>query len=138
MEKPAMFKGFASEQEWAAAMSEQNEYLKEKYNYDLLKENPIEVAAMNEAALEAKSFMEGMANALKEKVKFDDKKVLNLIKQHIHFLNNHGHAVKATDYQVQTRFLLNDDFHRNMLEAQQTGLSYYLCLAAEAFAAEQA
>lgn len=134
MDKSEMFKGFESEKEWVEAMTDQNQYLKEKYDYDLLKENSIEVQSMNEQALEAKHFMDNIANALKEGVKFNDEKVQVLIKQHIDFLNSHGHNTRAEDFAIQARFFLNDDFHRNMLEAQQTGFSYYLCMAAETFA----
>ncbi|YCA42027.1 MerR family transcriptional regulator [Bacillus sp. JZ8] len=135
MDKSEMFKGFESEKEWAEAMTDQKEYLKEKYDYDLLKENQIDVQSMNEQALEAKHFMDSIANALKEGLKFNDEKVQDLIKQHIDFLNNQGHNTRAEDFAIQARFFLNDDFHRNMLESQQTGLSYYLCIAAETFAA---
>ncbi|MEK4874746.1 MerR family transcriptional regulator [Bacillus sp. FSL W8-0102] len=136
MDKKEMFKGFNSEEEWAEALTEQNQYLKEKYNYDLLENNPIDVQSMNESALEAKRFIDGMADALKNGLKFDDKKVQLLISQHIHFLNHHGHVTKASDFAAQARFFLNDDFHRNMLESQQTGLSYYLCIAAEEYASK--
>ncbi|EHL79579.1 ATP-binding protein [Bacillus smithii] len=75
---------------------------------------------MNKSALEAKRFIDGMADALKNGLKFDDKKVQLLISQHIHFLNHHGYVTKASDFAAQARFFLNDDFHRNMLESQQT------------------
>lgn len=74
MDKKEMFKGFNSEEEWAEALTEQNQYLKEKYNYDLLENNPIDVQSMNKSALEAKRFIDGMADALKNGLKFDDKK----------------------------------------------------------------
>jgi len=133
MDKSEMFKGFESEKEWVEAMKDQNKYLKENYDYDLLKENQIDVQSMNEQALEAKHFMDSIANSLKEGLKFNDEKVQDLIKQHIDFLNNQGHNARAEDFALQARFFLNDDFHRNMLESQQTGLSYYLCIAAETF-----
>ncbi|MFC7393781.1 MerR family transcriptional regulator [Scopulibacillus cellulosilyticus] len=134
MDKSAMFKGFDSKEEWTEALSEQNQYLKETYDYDLLKENSIDVQSMNESAIEAKRFMNGMAQGLNDGLKFDDKKVQTLIHQHINFLTHHGHETTAESFAQTTRFFLNDDFHRNMLEAQATGLSYYLCIAAEAFA----
>ena|GEM_PF-229169 len=137
MDKDKMFIGFQSEQEWKEALSQQNEYLKEKYEYDLIEESSIDVDAMNESAREAKHFMEGMAHALQEGIKFDDPKVEHLITQHIASLNNQGHPTTAKDFAAQARFFLQDEFHRNMLEAQQTGLSYYLCVAAEDFAAKQ-
>lgn len=137
MEKSTMFKGFESEEEWKEALSEQNEYLKEKYDYDLLEENEIDVKSMNGSALEAKRFMDGMAQSLKDGLKFDDEKVYQLVHQHLDFLNHHGHKTTAEDFAKQTRFFLDDDFHRNMLEGQQVGLSYYLCIAAETFASEK-
>ncbi|MGC5325194.1 MerR family transcriptional regulator [Brevibacillus sp. SYSU BS000544] len=134
MDKNKMFAGFESEQEWKDALSEQSRYLKEKYDYDLLEETPVDVDSMNEAAQEAKRFMGGMAHALKEGIKYDDQTVQDLLEQHISFLNNHVHETTATGFAAQARFFLQDEFHRNMLEAEQTGLSYYLCVAAEEFA----
>lgn len=137
MDQSAMFKGFRNEEEWEKALDKQNQYVKEKYNYDLLDDNPIEVQEMNEMAMEAERFMKKIASALRDGLKFDDKVVQTLIHQHVDFLNDHGHTMKATDFMNQTRFFLQDDFHRNMLEAVQTGLSYYLCVAAEAFASQK-
>ena len=37
-------------------------------------------------------------------------------------------------FAAQSRFLMTDDFHRQMLEGQQIGLSYYICFAAENYA----
>lgn len=133
MDKSALFKGFESEEEWKEALSEQYEYLNEKYGYDLQVETPIDVQSMNESALEAKRFMGGMAQALKDGLRVDDKKVQQLIHRHLDFLNDHGHETTAADFAKQTRFFLNDDFHLKMLESQQPGLSYYLCIAAETF-----
>lgn len=138
MDQSAMFEGFQTEKEWAHAMSEQNQHVKGQYGYDILEENPIDVPAMNEAAAEAKHFMEGMANALQESLKFDDASVQTLIGGHIRFLKQQGHLTNAAEFAAQARFFLQDDFHRNMLEAQQRGLAYYLCIGAEAFAATQA
>ncbi|MGG4039805.1 MerR family transcriptional regulator [Heyndrickxia ginsengihumi] len=137
MDQKEMFKGFNTSEEWTDALQEQNEYLKEHYQYDLLEKNEIDVQEMNESALEAKCFIEKMADALKNGIKHNDGRINKLIDKHIHFLNDHGHQTKAADFAMQTRFFLNDDFHRNMLESQQTGLSYYLCLAAEDFASVQ-
>ncbi|GGB40668.1 hypothetical protein GCM10011409_17710 [Lentibacillus populi] len=89
---------------------------------------------MNEAALEAKHFQDAMAKSLREGLSVNDEKVEQLIREHLDFLNQHGHETKAIDFVAQTRFFLHDDFHLNMLENQQTGLAYYLCIAAEAFA----
>ena len=132
MDQQEMFKGFNSEKEWENALLEQREYLKEKYNYDVLEENTIDVKDMNESAIEAKHFMDNMASALREGIRFDDKKVQQLILHHLDFLTHHGHKTDASIFAEQARFFLKDDFHRTMLEQQQKGLSYYLCIAAEA------
>ncbi|SHK47137.1 MerR family transcriptional regulator [Desulforamulus aeronauticus] len=137
MDKKAMFNGFGTEQEWKEALSEQTQYLKAKYNYDLIEENPIDVASMNQSAQDAMHFMVRMANALREGVRFDDQKVQNLIERHIHSLNKQGHVTTAASFAAQAKFFLHDEFHRNMLEAQQTGLSYYLYVAAEDLATKK-
>lgn len=129
-----MFRGFKNEEEWTNALAEQNEYLKDTYDYDLLENNNMDVNEMNEQAAEAVRFMNGMAESLKDGIKYDDESVIHLIGQHLESLNHQGHATSASDFAAQSRFFLSDDFHRNMLESQQTGLSYYLCTAAEAFA----
>lgn len=135
MDQSNMFNGFRNRKEWNEALSEQKKYLKETYNYDGFEENSIQVEKMNEQAIEAKHFMETLAKALKDGLKFDTTEVQTLIEQHIRFLNKHGHLIAAKDFAAQARFFLQDDFHRNMLESQQTGLSYYLCIAAEEYAA---
>jgi hypothetical protein len=53
------------------------------------------------------------------------------VMNHITFLNQKGHPTSKEDYIKQTRFFMQDDFHREMLEEQQTGLSYYLTVVAE-------
>ncbi|MGV3464290.1 MAG: MerR family transcriptional regulator [Heyndrickxia sp.] len=136
MDQQEMFKGFESEKEWKNAISEQRDYLQRKYNFDVLEENQIDVKDMNESAIEAKRFMDSMVCSLKKGLKYDDKKVQQLILQHLDFLNQHGHQIDAVTFGQQTRFFLEDDFHRNMLEQQQRGLSYFLCIAAEALAAK--
>ncbi|PKR84091.1 MerR family transcriptional regulator [Heyndrickxia camelliae] len=133
MDQQEMFKGFESISEWENAISEQREYLQDRYKFDVLEEKPIDVKVMNESAIEAKLFMENMVWALTEGLRYDDKKVQQLILQHLEFLNHHGHKIDSASFAKQTRFFLEDDFHRNMLEQQQKGLSYFLCIAAEAF-----
>lgn len=39
--------------------------------------------------------------------------------------------IDAAGFAAQSRFFLTDDFHHSMLEGQQTGLSYYLGIAAD-------
>lgn len=67
--------------------------------------------------------------------KANDMRLLQILKNHISFLNNHGHKIDAKAFADQARFFLEDDFHRNMLENQQLGLSYYLCITADMYAA---
>ncbi|MFB5191379.1 MerR family transcriptional regulator [Alicyclobacillus fastidiosus] len=135
MDTGEMFKGFANEDEWRKALKEQNEYLRKQYGHDLLAdENAINVEQMNQQANEAARFMKGMANALSEGIRHDDPKVQSLIGRHLDFLNQQGHTTSPSEFVARTRFFLSDDFHRQMLESQQTGLAYYLCVAAQSFA----
>ncbi|UQZ84677.1 HTH-type transcriptional activator mta [Paenibacillus konkukensis] len=134
MSQDEMFAGFATEEQWTEALEEQRQYLQETYDYDLAEQYPVDVAEMNEQAAEAKRFMDGMAEALRSGRRVDDEQLQALIEDHLAFLNRHGHAIGKADFAAQCRFFLGDDFHRSMLESQQTGLAYYLCLAAEAFA----
>ncbi|UJF33628.1 MerR family transcriptional regulator [Paenibacillus hexagrammi] len=135
MEHSSMFKGFDTEEEWNDALAEQRQYVKETYDYDLLENVTIDTAEMNEQAAEAVRFMNSMKKHLLEGSKHDSEEVRLLIGEHLSFLSSHGHASSPADFAVQTRFFLGDDFHQRMLEDQQTGLSYYLCMAAEAYAA---
>lgn len=132
IEVDRMFQGFGSEAEWKEALSEQNEHLKANYGYDLNEQGPVDVENMNEQAAEAARFMAEMAEALRSGKRHDSEEVRTLIGQHIEFQAAHGHAGDAPAFAATCRFFLGDDFHRGMLEAQQTGLAYYLALAAEA------
>ncbi|GGE33482.1 MerR family transcriptional regulator [Pullulanibacillus camelliae] len=135
MEPQTLFDGFNSEEEWRDALKEQNTYLKETYNVDLLKdEQSIDVQEMNSSAQEATHFLKNMAEAMIDQQKVNEKSVRTLIGNHIDFLNAHGHQVDPSAFAQQCRFFLQDDFHRTMLEEQQPDLAYYLCIAAEAFA----
>lgn len=133
-----MFHGFSQEEEWREALSEQNQHLNEKYGYDMLGESStINVEELNEQASEAASFMNGMAQNLRHKVKHNDNSVFELIRAHLEYLNQGSHQLSPADFAAQNKFFLQDDFHLNMLESQQTGLAYYLGAAAEAYAEEQ-
>lgn len=132
MEKKAMFQGF-NQAEWKDALKEQNEYLKSKYDYDMLENKDIEVNDLNEKAREAQQFIKSIAEALKNRWAVTDKRLHNLIEEHLMFLNSHSTRIDAESFVNQTRFFLEDDFHRNMLESQQPGLCYYLRFAADAF-----
>jgi DNA-binding transcriptional MerR regulator len=118
MDQSEMFKGFETEEEWREAMRGQTKHLKEKYGHDLEKE-PIDPAEMNEAASEAKQFIDGMASALANGIKHTDSHVQQLIDSHVAYLKKQGHVKKPQDLAAITRFFLDDDFHRQMLENQQ-------------------
>lgn len=109
-------------------------YLKGKYGYYMPEVDEAQVNNMNEAAMEAQQFMNYIKDALKNGVKANDKSVQKTLKSHIKFLNDHGHRVDAKSFVAQTKFFLDDDFHRSILENQLTGLSYYLYTAAEMYA----
>ncbi len=136
MDKSKMFQGLNKEQ-WKEALSEQNEHLKKEYGYDLLESGDFQQEEMNEQAKEAISFMAFMAEALKNSRRPDDPEVSGEIERHIAFTNAHSIPTNARSFAAQTKFFLSDDFHRNMLEGQQTGLSYYLFAAAEMYAASR-
>ncbi|MBM7871328.1 DNA-binding transcriptional MerR regulator [Clostridium pascui] len=135
MDKSAMFQGLNKE-EWGKVLTEQNEYLKDKYEYDMLKSEDIQVEQLNEQALEAQEFINYVANALKSGIKADDEELQKKIKRHIAFLNNHGASMDAKSFMNVSKFFLQDDFHRNMLENQKIGLSYYLYTASEMYSTQ--
>lgn len=134
MSKEKMFNGL-NKKEWEEAIAGQNNYLQEKYDYKI-DTSKIDVEAMNKKANEAAEFMSFMATSLKNGVSVDDKSVLDAIEKHIKFMQQDMN-IDANGFAVQTRFLMTDDFHRKMMEDQQTGLSYYICFAAENYAANQ-
>ncbi|MEJ8547017.1 MerR family transcriptional regulator [Brevibacillus borstelensis] len=138
MKQTEMFKGFRDEEEWMEALAEQKQYLEETYNYSLPAVEAAQIEELNEMAVEAKRFTDELAHSLAAGVKFDDVSVYRLIRGHIHFLNQKGHAASPADFAAQARFFLEDDFHRSLLENQQIGLAYYLYTAAEAYAAGEA
>lgn len=134
MDKSKMFNGFNKE-EWENALSEQGKYLKEKYGYTMPKVKEDQVDNLNEQATEAKQFICGISNALKNGWKADDERIQQMLENHILCLKNHSHNINAQSFAAQAKFFVEDDFHRNMLENEQIGLSYYLCIAAELYAA---
>lgn len=135
MDKSEMFKGFGKE-EWKEALNEQNEYLKDKYQYDMLEDREIEAELLNEQAQEAIKFTSYVADALRNGWKADDERLQKALIEHISFLNRHGMSIDAKSFAGIAKFNMEDDFHRNMLEGQQTGLSYYLNTAAQMYAAK--
>jgi len=130
-----MFKGFETEEAWNEALKEHNQHLEETYGIEPPQVDEGGVPGMNEQAAEAAAFMKEMADSLKAGMRHDHEQLQQAMRAHLAFMNSHGHAVSAADFAAQTRFFLSDDFHRQMLEGQQTGLAYYLCAAAEALAA---
>ena len=133
MDKSTMFKGLNKE-EWGNALSDQNKHLKNKYGYEVPEVQEDQVDSMNDQSMEAKEFMDHITSALKSGWKANDERVQKLIGKHIVFLNKYGNSINANLLVDQTKFFLDDDFHRNMLENQQIGLAYYLCIAAEMYA----
>lgn len=129
LEETLLYKG-----QWEGALSEQREYIKEKYKHDILENNEIEVQSMNEKAVEAQDFLNYIKEALVNKWKTDDERLQKRVREHIAFLNKSGINIDAQGFVQQTRFFLQDDFHREMLENMQIGLGYYLCMAAEVYA----
>ena len=130
MDNKLMFKGFETEEEWQHALEDQSNYLKEEYQFDLKTTN-IPIEEMNMMAIEAKNFLDSMAESLRNGVKYNDSAVQKIVTAHLNFLNKNGHSFNKEDYVDQTKFFLEDDFHRDMLEQQQTGLAYYLLVVAE-------
>jgi Predicted transcriptional regulators len=133
MDNKQLFAGFDNEKEWNEALQEQNEHLQETYCMEPMQVKEADVPEMNEQAAEAMAFMNAMAASLSAGIRHHDKKVNELISEHLDFLNKHNHTVSAEDFAAQTTFFLQDEFHLSMLEAQQTGLAYYLAAAAEAY-----
>ena len=118
------------------ALKEQDEHLGKTYGFDPWRDRkPIDAADMNEQAAEAAQFMGDLAAALRAGTKASSRDVGERIRRHLNFLRRHGHDANPAAFAAQCRFFLEDDFHLNMLESQQIGLAYYLCAAAEAFAA---
>lgn len=128
-----LFRGFESEEKWKEALSDQNQYLKGTYDFDMLDSAQIDVQNMNEQAREAVGFMDRMAVALRSGIKHNTEEVQQLIRSHLDFLNEQGHNLSPSDFAWQTQFFLDDEFHHQMLESQQTGLAYFLAAAAQSY-----
>lgn len=133
MSKDKMFTGL-NKKEWEDALGKQNEHLQEKYGYEI-DINEIDSDAMNEKASEATEFMSFMTTSLKNGISVNDTSISDAIEKHIQFMQQ-DMSIDAKGFADQTRFLMTDNFHRQMLEGQQTGLSYYICFAAENYAAK--
>lgn len=120
-----MFKGFKNEKEWIEALDEQNEHLKNTYDYDLSNQT-IDVNSMNESAMEAKSFNEDMIRFLNEGIVANDSKVMDRVRKHLCALEKQCLPSTPQDFVNLTEFYISDDFHRNMLEEWQIGYAYFL------------
>ena len=134
MSAEKMFSGFDKEK-WGEALQEQNEHLQKEYGYSVSAEE-VDVAAMNEKAEEATRFMGFMAQSLRDGVGVHTEAVQTAVREHIAFLQK-DMELDAAGFATQSHFFLTDDFHRSMMEAQQTGLSYYICVAADYFATKE-
>ncbi|WP_202595339.1 TipAS antibiotic-recognition domain-containing protein [Halalkalibacter okhensis] len=132
MTEQNMFKGLNKEQ-WQEQLNEQNEYLRENYQYEIPVDD-INSEELDESARESQEFMGKMAFALKEGWGVDDERVKHLISDHINFINDHIMELDAKGFVESTWFFVNDEFHKNMLEEQQIGLSYYLYTASVHYA----
>jgi DNA-binding transcriptional MerR regulator len=139
MNKSDLFKGFTTDEEWKEALEEQDQYLQENYDYSLIDERgEIEVDNLNEKAAEATHFTNKMIEALQKGTKFNDAQLLETIGEHIAYLKSQNLLGSDEQFVEQTKFFLEDEFHRMMLENQQTGLSYFLYVSAKAYAQQNA
>ncbi|MDU4698325.1 MAG: MerR family transcriptional regulator [Paenibacillus sp.] len=135
LEGKELFVGFADEAEWREALKEQEEHLQQTYGVEVLGEQPIDVVELNEQARESMEFTGKLAEALRSGISHREAEIRQLIGTHLDFMKQHGHPASPDVFVAQARFFLSDDFHRTLLEGQQTGLAYYLLAAAEAYAA---
>jgi DNA-binding transcriptional MerR regulator len=132
MPDQTLFEGFSSDDEWNNALAAHNLEMKAKYGADI---PPIKDASeQNQLAREAIGFMAAIAAALRAGTKPSAPSIMNLIGDHLEYLERNGHPSDAARFVRQTQFFLEDDFHHGMLERQQGGLSAYLAAAARAFA----
>ncbi|UNC92058.1 MerR family transcriptional regulator [Candidatus Contubernalis alkaliaceticus] len=136
MDKSEMFRGLNKE-EWEEVLAEQNEYLKKEYDYDPLESREVEPEKLNEQAVEVTKFLSFMAESLKTGRRADDREVKIAIKNHIEFINDKIYPTDSKSFVEEAEFFLTDDFHRNMYESHQTGLSYYIFTAAKMYAAKE-
>jgi DNA-binding transcriptional MerR regulator len=136
METKQMFNGL-NKQEWEAALSEQNEYLKKEYGYDMLTSGEIEPEKLNEQSDEVTHFMTFMADSLRKGRKANDDAVKEAIERHITFVNEKVYPTTAQSFVDEAEFFLTDDFHRSVFENHQIGLAYYIFVAAKMYAADK-
>lgn len=130
MDKEKIFAGL-NKQGWEAALSEQNDYLKAEYNYDMLAEGEIEPDRLNAQSDQVTRFLTFMADALREGIPAHGEAVTTALEKHIAYVNEAIYPTTAQSFLEEAEFFLGDDFHRNMYETIQTGLSYYIFAAAK-------
>lgn len=136
MSKENMFNGL-NKKEWEDVLKDQNEHLKYEYDYDMLGENEIQPEALNEHSDQVTTFINFMADSLKDGRRADDREVTEVIMRHIEYVNDNICPTTAQSFLEEAEFFLSDDFHRNMYENRQTGLSYYIFAAAKMYVEQQ-
>ncbi len=102
MDEQNMFKGLNKEQ-WLEQLKEQNEYLKEQYQYEISIDD-VSSDELDESARESQEFMDKMAFALKEGWAVDDERVKQLISQHINYINDNVMELDAEGFVESTWF----------------------------------
>ncbi|WP_040979440.1 MerR family transcriptional regulator [Oceanobacillus jeddahense] len=132
MNNQNMFKGL-NQAQWKKQLKEQNAYLRENYQYEIPVDN-VEEEELNESARESKEFMDKMGFALKKGWAVNDERVKQLISEHISYINDNIIKLDSQGFVESTWFFITDEFHKNMLEEQQTGLTYYLYAASVNYA----
>lgn len=128
LDKQSLFKGL-NKQEWIDVLSGQRDYLQNTYQFNIAL-NDINAETLNELAGEPEQFMHELAQAFRQGYRPDHAIVDKLIRQHIQFINTEIMSMTAETFITEARFFVDDDFHREILEEQQPGLSYYLYTAA--------
>jgi DNA-binding transcriptional MerR regulator len=136
MNKEKMFSGL-NKQEWEETLSEQSEYLKNEYDYDMLADEDIKPDELNKHSDQVTRFMFFMADSLKSGISPDDSRVKEAIKEHIDYVSKEIHPTDIKSFLKESEFFLKDDFHRNMYENIQTGLSYYIFVSAKMLAEDK-
>lgn len=133
MKKEKMFTGL-NKQEWEATLTKQNDYLKKEYDYDMFDDHEIQPEKLNDHAEQATKFMTFMAESLKNGVAPNDMKIKKALKEHIDYVNQAICPTDAASFLEEFEFFLTDDFHRQMYENIQIGLSYYIFTSAKMYA----
>lgn len=123
MDQSNMFKGLNKE-EWKEVLAEQKKYLNNEYEFEMDTDD-IDANELNEISKESEKFMSFLAFALKNRWKPNDHRLKAELQRHMDFLNTHNMPTDSHELVETAQFFIEDDFHRDMLESQQIGLSYY-------------